>query len=547
MLVHHGLHGMLAIEHAEREGAVVVGLHILALCVVDAVAVHQEVDTLHGDARAVVHDEAREAPSVSDGELAQRLVVACGVEGHGHGINVDTTLGEAYTIGDVRTALVRQFNHLEVAALIGLCGGHRIIIIGYNHVDGGCACAVVEAHVALHAAGVLTLAHRGIGLGGGAALAVVHCLYLIFVGEQRRHARVLVAHVGQARGHFLPRVLTLALHAAQHAEVVDGLVVGAPRQQHTTLARLRQQRLVYRTIVLVVEHALQLRVVDGGVLIVGLRGRGGHEFVALLRPAVAVVPSQFFLTDTCCAKGHHWQHFAVLHIPAIAQLRGQVVGRQRADVVPQVAAGHLGQGIIAFCIPSIAQFLDNIGNIVMPDAIVIDFVPAYAFVGIVIFAVAGITPCIAIPLIAESSVIHVVIISVFQAIGYVVICTACPADECSDVGCTIVFSIVLGTDGTVEQTVVDGVLCIVCMTDETAGMCGVTMNTDRYPTTLDIASKTAAHESGYMLVAAHAARDVQVLDGVVFGRKKRAVSTVEVQRIAVSIERTLEVHSRMIY
>ena len=370
VLVHHGLDGVLAVEHAEREGAVVVGLHILALCVVDAVAIYQEVHALHGDARALVHHVAREAAAVLDGELAQHAVVARGVEGNGHGINFDTTLGEAYTIGDARTALVRQFNHLEVAALIGLCGGHRIIIIGYNHVDGGCACAVVEAHVALHAAGVLTLAHRGIGLGGGAALAVVHCLYLIFVGEQRRHARVLVAHVGQARGHFLPRVLTLALHAAQHAEVVDGLVVGAPRQQHTTLARLRQQRLVHRTVVLVVEHALQLRVVDGGVLIVGLRGRGGHEFVALLRPAVVVVLSQFFLTDTCRAKGHHWQHYAVLHIPAIA------------------------------------QFLDNIGNIVMPDAIVIDFVPAYAFVGIVIFAVAGITPCIAIPLIAESSVIH---------------------------------------------------------------------------------------------------------------------------------------------
>ena len=254
----------------------------------DAVAIYQEVHALHGDARALVHHVAREAAAVLDGELAQRLVVALGVEGNGHGINLDTTLGGgAYTIGDVRTALVRQFIHLEVAALIGLCGGHRIIIIGYNHADAGCACAVVEAHVALHAAGVLTLAHLHLCLGRGDAFAVVHGLYLILIRKQRRHAGVLVAHVGQVGGHFLPLVLALTLHAAQHAEVVDGSAVGGPRQHHAALARLRQQRLVYRTVALVVEQPLQLRVVHGGVLVVGYRRGLRIDGVAFLHPRTA--------------------------------------------------------------------------------------------------------------------------------------------------------------------------------------------------------------------------------------------------------------------
>ena len=145
--------------------------------------------------------------------------------------------------------------------------------------------------------------------------------------------------------------------------------------------------------------------------------------------------------------------------------------------------------------------------------------------------------------------VNVVIITVFQAVGYLIGNTICvlPADECSDVGRTAILSIVLGANGTVEQTVVDDVGTIVSVADEAAGVSCVTMDTNRYPATLDVGVSAAAHKSGYVHVAADTARDVQILDGVVFGRSERAVSAVEVQRMAVAIEQALEVRSRMIY
>ena len=90
----------------------------------------------------------------------------------------------------------------------------------------------------------------------------------------------------------------------------------------------------------------------------------------------------------------------------------------------------------------------------MADAGVIDLVPTCTFVGIVVCVVTGITPCIIVR-IAESGVVNVVIISVFQAVGYLIGNTICvlPADECSDVGRSAIFPIVLGANGTVEQTV----------------------------------------------------------------------------------------------
>ena len=184
----------------------------------------------------------------------------------------------------------------------------------------------------------------------------------------------------------------------------------------------------------------------------------GIELRAVQRPTNRDELCQFSLRGAKQDIAHHRQHLVAVHIPSGSQAAGQIAGRQRACIVPQVAVGHLGQGVTAIHIPVVsAQFIDHILRIAMADASVMDFLPAYAFVGIVICAVAGITPCtIAIPLIAESSVIHVVIISVFQAIGYVVIISACPADECSDVGCSTGCSIVLGANGTVEQTVVDG-------------------------------------------------------------------------------------------
>ena len=115
---------------------------------------------------------------------------------------------------------------------------------------------------------------------------------------------------------------------------------------------------------------------------------------------------------------------------------------------------------------------------------------------------------------------NVVIMSVFQAIGYLIGNTTCvlPADECSDVGNTqivLIFSIVIGANSAVEQTVVDGVRTTMAVADVAAGKSIVTMDIDIYPTTLDITSFAAAHKSGYVPTAAHATIDVQVLDGVV--------------------------------
>ena len=58
VVVLHGLDGDTATHQSEREAAVIVALHEVALGIVDLLAVHQEVDTLHGDAGAVIHHVA---------------------------------------------------------------------------------------------------------------------------------------------------------------------------------------------------------------------------------------------------------------------------------------------------------------------------------------------------------------------------------------------------------------------------------------------------------------------------------------------------------
>ena len=130
MLVHHGLNGVVAIPQTERERAVVVRFHVIALGVMDAVAVHQEVNTLYGDAGTVVHHIARETAAVGDGELMHRLVVAIGVECDA--IGVDTSLkihaGFAYylhIVYDDGGVVVRQFVDDIVTALVG-----RVILHG---------------------------------------------------------------------------------------------------------------------------------------------------------------------------------------------------------------------------------------------------------------------------------------------------------------------------------------------------------------------------------------------------------------------------------
>ena len=278
--VHHHLDGVDAWQHLERETTVVVRLQHFALRVVDRLAVHLEVGTLHGDARAVVHHEAREVLTVLYDDFAHRLVVAMGIEGDAGALRREfyarTITDGTHFIIDFRIAVVRQFVGHVVSVVVGIDACHLLAVMKHVHLDTGGTRAVVEAHIALQSAGVLTLAHLRLSLGTVAALAVVDGHHLIFVGSQGRHAGVLVTHLVQVGGDDLPVVVALTLYAAHHVEEVDGVAVGVPRQQHTALAGLRQQFLLYLTAILVVEL---LEVVgrmchNGGCDIVPCRGLG---------------------------------------------------------------------------------------------------------------------------------------------------------------------------------------------------------------------------------------------------------------------------------
>ena len=257
VIIHHSLNGVVTLHQAEGETAVVVGLHEVALGVVDLPAVDEEVDTLHRDARAVVHHEARETLAAGDDELVHSLVVARGVEGHRVGIHLQTENFGGHRLHLViysRLALVRQLVAFEVAALVGPDARHLLSIIDDVHLDIGSARAVVVAHVALQAAGVLTLAGLLLSLAGADALAVVNADDLIFIRGQWRHAGVLVAQLVDIGGYLFPRIVALAFDTALHDEVVDGVAVSVPAQQHAALARLRQQLRIDGAGILVVEE-----------------------------------------------------------------------------------------------------------------------------------------------------------------------------------------------------------------------------------------------------------------------------------------------------
>ena len=233
MLVHHGLDGVVAIPHAERERAIVVRFHVTALGVVYAMTVHQEVYTLYRDAGAVVHHIAREAAAIGDGELMHRLVVALGIEGDAIGIDTGLKLQAGFTyhlhlVYDDGGVVVRQFVDDIVTTLVGRIILHCCAVEVGIHANIGHACAIVEAHVTLHAASVLTLAHFHLGLTFGADFALVHRFYLIFIYCQRRYAGVFVTQIGQVGSHLYPCVVTLVLNAAQHGKEVYWVTVGVP-------------------------------------------------------------------------------------------------------------------------------------------------------------------------------------------------------------------------------------------------------------------------------------------------------------------------------
>ena len=144
----------------------------------------------------------------------------------------------------------------------------------YLHLDAGHAGAVVHAHIAADAAGVLTGTLHHVGLAGVQTLAVGHSHHLIFILQERRHGGVLVAHLVYAGGDGLAPVGG-ALHAAIHLEVIDHAVIGGPCQHHAALPRLGVSHLVDAARTLVVEVG-QCRRVDADCRRLRDNGAAGH-------------------------------------------------------------------------------------------------------------------------------------------------------------------------------------------------------------------------------------------------------------------------------
>ena len=186
MIFHHGLDAVVALHHAEREATVVVGLYQVALGIVYLLAVHHEVNTLNWDAGAVEHHVARESHTVGNDKLLQRLVVAGGIEGYivVFYLQLNRFAHRRYLIRNAGSALVRQLVDHKVTTLVGIGISHRAV--GYNgvYLHVGHTCAVLEAHIALYATGMLALTHLHLGFGRVAAFALVHRAYLIFISGQ---------------------------------------------------------------------------------------------------------------------------------------------------------------------------------------------------------------------------------------------------------------------------------------------------------------------------------------------------------------------------
>ena len=231
--VHHRLYPACAAQDAERERAVVGRLHQVARRIVYVMAIHTEAGSLHGDARTLVHHVAREAVAISDDEVGQRLVVALAIECHGHGatLQLDVVCADGrHVVGDALPSVVRQLVGHEVAVVVGGddSGPPFVGLGGHLHLDAGHAGAVVHAHIAADAAGVLAGTLHHVGLAGVQTLAVGHSHHLIFILQERRHGGVLVAHLVYAGGDGLAPVGG-ALHATIDAEVIDHASVHGPR------------------------------------------------------------------------------------------------------------------------------------------------------------------------------------------------------------------------------------------------------------------------------------------------------------------------------
>ena len=439
-----------------------------------------------------------------------------GVEGHRVVVNLvfDALSGGGHLVVGRLTAVVRQFVGLEEAALVGHDILYKRLLVAHDMVDGyadvGSARAVVEAYVAFHAAGVLTLAHLHLCLGRGDAFAVVHGQHLIFVCNQRRHGLVLVAHLVQVGGHFLPSIVALALHAAHHLEVVDGLAVGVPGQQHAALARRRHQRRVNRTRVFVVEQALQIRVGDGPVFLVRLR------------------------------RGLRIDGVAFLH-PRTAEFRQQVVQRGFRNYRSRL---HLRNGLAVDKMPCTGLLAVHqtdhftlVGLVVMIDSPVTPFGTGN-----------GKTSIIGSP--GKSITIVIYTEPYYFGLGtsgWITVDTvhrptasiSSPSDDTSYIRTVSIVSLYRS----VKETVGHINICIICMTDVTAGMGACTGHLCRYPHMIKGdgggTTSSTANESGRMYTTFDCSRYMQVGDSDItnLGEEgcKTVTATIDIDSDCVSV------------
>ena len=233
-------------------------------------------------------------------------------------------------------------------------------IVRHRHLNVGHTRAVVETYVAGHASCVLTSACLHIGLRVVLTLTVGDGTYLIFIAQQGRYALVLIARIIKVVGNEFPVIVATAFDTAVDLEVVNDAFY-VPCQHDAALEGLRHQRLTNLTIAFMVEVVSgQLGVgIGNGVVFFRCR-HDGIELRAVQRPTNREELCQFSFRGANQATAHHRQHLVAVHIPSGSQAAGQIAGRQRADVVPQVAVGHLGHSLVTTHYPARAQFLNHL-------------------------------------------------------------------------------------------------------------------------------------------------------------------------------------------
>ena len=336
----HGLDGVRLLQHAEGVLALMVGGDE-ACGVAHLMTIHQEVDTLYGDAGAAVHDVAGKLHALAhlDDDICHHVVARLDAEEHRHGVHAHAAHRQRVLgFGAVH---VGQQGEAEVAAVIGR---HRACLTAALCDDDGLAGntrAVEEAQVALHRGGLHAHTLHLLGLVPRQALATGHAAYLIFILVDGRCRLVLILHVGQLCGDALPGLRRVLRVGAPYLVVVHRIVrLVGPRQHHRGGQRLGFQRvLVYLAVVLVVEggqggsHRHFLRLVNGF---------GHHVEVAVLRPLVGTQQGYNLVAglaidvaaDTIDASVQAGDGLTVLHPPVVdTQFQDEVFCRHAADGV----------------------------------------------------------------------------------------------------------------------------------------------------------------------------------------------------------------------